>query len=227
MPWEDAKTHSGLLLRRSCWLTENGCICPYSYGKFRRDKSWQPHPFPNWLSGIARQVESALEKSANYFDCCNANFYEDDEHKLDLHSDNEPMFRQAEAPTSKRNVCIASVSFGQPRLFTIAKKYGTKGDGAETALRDGDLCTMEGLFQDNYVHGISAYDPSLEFEGNSSDSSTGPGRPKIRFNLTFRHLHLHCAKCMAAPVSGQFRCMDKCLAAPVSGQFRCMDKSSN
>ena len=196
LPWEEARKND-LLLRKSCWLTENGCTCSYSYGRFKREKAWQPHSFPEWLSELARKVEAEVGVGPKFYDSCNANLYETDTQILEQHSDNEPLFREAEAPAAKRCVSIASLSFGQTRRFTILKKYGTKKDGAECAIRDGDLLTMEGLFQDNFTHGIGAYDPSIELNGSTggAQSSNGPGKPSMRINLTSRHMHQRAARC--------------------------------
>ena len=171
---------SGILTRKSCWFVKDGCKCKYKYGKM--NKYWEPNVFPDWMHEISEFVEKEMHLAQGYFNSCNANFYETSNHDLYFHSDNEALFRTADAPTSKREVTIASVSFGATRMFTLQLNY-SDGTSIETLLHDGDLLSMEGLLQDNWSHAISKAKKTCE-AASSSQSDTG----NARFNLTFRRI---------------------------------------
>jgi len=112
-------------------------------------------------------------------------------HDLTFHADNEPMFREADAPSSKRVVLIASVSFGQTRTFSIRRLYA--GDrNIEVDLSDGDVITMEGLMQDNYHHSVSA---AKKVASSLAPSSSSAENPNVRYNLTFRRVMRHIPSC--------------------------------
>jgi len=162
-------------------------MCYYKYGKKHQEKYWQPNGYPDWLSEVSRKVEKMLELPPMHFNSCNANAYTMPNHDLTFHKDNEPLFREADAPTSKRSVMIASLSFGQTRKFSIRRLYS--GDKPiEIHLEDGDVVTMEGLMQDNFHHAISAADPA---QSTSASSTT----PNVRYNLTFRCIKRHIKDC--------------------------------
>ena len=78
---------------------------------------------------------------------CNANLYQTGEAGIGWHSDNEAIF----GPTSQESLII-SLSLGQSRRFQIRKKKEQLA--WETWLHNGDLLTMEGLFQNHYEHQV-------------------------------------------------------------------------
>ena len=136
---------------------------------------------------MADQLEGMLQAEKGYSNSCNANLYECPEHDLYWHSDDEPLFRTVDAPTSERNVLIVSVSLGSTRDFGIRQKL----TGTETIspLCDGDILTMEGLFQENYLHCVK------KAGGSQSSSSSSTGSDNIRYNLTFRRIQRHKKDC--------------------------------
>ena len=189
LPGEDVYSLGGILTRKSCWFTELGCTCPYKYGKKHKEKYWQHNKYPDWLSELSRSIEEKLGVPQFYYNSCNGNMYSMPSHDLFFHKDDEPMLREAEAPSAKRNVSIASISFGQTRKFLIRRIFS--GDHPiEVNLCDGDLLTMEGLMQDNYMHSVSA---TSETTSVASSSSTSSGN--VRYNLTFRRIMRHSSSC--------------------------------
>ena len=78
---------------------------------------------------------------------CNANLYQTGEAGIGWHSDNEAIF----GPTSQESLII-SLSLGQSRRFQIRRKKEQLA--WETWLHNGDLLTMEGLFQNHYEHQV-------------------------------------------------------------------------
>ena len=129
---------------------------------------------------IARKLEKFLGYSEGYLNSTNANAYMVSIHDLSWHKDDEPLFREAEMPSSARNVNIVSVSFGAPRLFRFKKPHGSK-DEASALLKDGDICTMEGRCQDNFYH-------CIDKAANSGLAGSSMTSGDVRYNLTFRHI---------------------------------------
>ena len=156
--------------RSSCWFVKDDCKCPYKYSK---SKTWQPHPFPKWMEEAANFLSDLLGCEIP-FNSCNANLYETYNQDLYWHSDDEELFRQSEF---QRETCIASVSFGASRKFSVRKKYSS--DDKSIELMDGDILSMEGLFQDKFDHIIRK-------------GLVGGSR---RVNLTFRVLRRHSKGC--------------------------------
>ena len=132
---------------------------------------------------MARKLEEILGSPSPYFNSCNANAYTMPNHDLYFHYDNESLFREADSPSAKRSVLIGSVSFGEPRDFAIRRSYS--GDAPlHVTLCDGDILTMEGLFQDNFQHALL---PRKTKDNQASSSTT----MNARFNLTFRRIQRH------------------------------------
>lgn len=186
LPWQESKSFSGNLTRKSCWFTCEGCSCPYQYGKGKRN-IYVSEVMPAWMGILANQLEALLNLEKGYFNSCNANAYLAREHDLPWHCDDEYLFREADAPTSKRNVLIASISFGATRDFAIRQKLS--GSEMSYPLADGDILTMEGLFQDNYLHCVR------KDTGSAQASSSSSGPDTTRYNLTFRRILRHHKEC--------------------------------
>jgi alkylated DNA repair dioxygenase AlkB len=187
LPWQEAKSQGGKLTRKSCWFTTNGCSCPYQYGMGKRN-FYHPEQMPPWMLTMANQLEEMLQLEKGFFNSCNANLYACSEHDLYWHSDDEPLFRIVDAPTSERNVLIVSVSLGSTRDFGIRQKL--TGTEVTTPLSDGDILTMEGLMQENYLHCVKKAGSS-----QSGSSSSSNGADNIRYNLTFRRIQRHKKDC--------------------------------
>ena len=81
------------------------------------------------------------------FDSFNANLYGHSSQDLYWHSDDEDMLRLSEL---QRDTFKVSVSFGASRMFSVRKEYTSQEVPIE--LRDGDVLSMEGLFQDRFDH---------------------------------------------------------------------------
>uniref|UniRef100_A0A7S0A2R0 Fe2OG dioxygenase domain-containing protein n=1 Tax=Pyrodinium bahamense TaxID=73915 RepID=A0A7S0A2R0_9DINO len=100
------------------------------------------------------------------------NLYEDGQHSVGWHADNESLFQG-----KVRDCRIISLSLGQTRKFELK----CKGGGFHRMfLSDGDLCTMEGLTQKYYQHRVP---------------KEGGGKVGARINLTWRWVVEHTAGC--------------------------------
>ena len=147
------------LPRKTGWYVSNSCACPYKY-------SHQPveaQAMPSWLEQIMVKVQQVCNPDGPTFNSCNINLYTDGTQSCGMHHDNEKLFNAIKAPA-----CIASLSLGQTRQFTV--RNVATGTWTNKDLHNGDLCTMEGLFQKEFVHGALAQ----------------PHLTEARFNLTFR-----------------------------------------
>ena len=195
IPWEAVSSSSGVVLRQSVWFTEGKCKCGYKYGNSK--KKWSPNRFPDWLSLIARKLEESMELPKFYFNSCNGNLYQLPNQMLEFHKDNEALFREADSPKSKRNVVIASVSYGATRVFFLRKCYDATNEDLPVLLYDGDAITMEGLLQDNYQHCAGNEQSTLKITGQASASASSNSATLGRYNFTFRHIFRHDANCPA------------------------------
>ncbi|CAK9051783.1 unnamed protein product [Durusdinium trenchii] len=99
-----------------------------------------------------------------YPNSCNVNIYQDGSQEVGWHSDDEVMFQGLAKDTR-----ILSLSLGAARDF-YWRLQGTSEALGVVSLGDGDVATMEGLFQKHYKHAVPA-----------SEQPCGP-----RINLTFR-----------------------------------------
>ncbi|CAK0800721.1 unnamed protein product [Prorocentrum cordatum] len=116
---------------------------------------------------------------------CNLNLYENGGHSVSWHADNERLF------AGKFQDCpIISLSLGHERRFEL-KALAPDEDGqkafSKLLLRDGDLCTMEGLFQKYYEHRVPR-----------EDKEVGP-----RINITWRWVVEHLDGCVLRGSEGR------------------------
>lgn len=148
--------------RKVAWFVDpDFADVPYEYGGL----SYAPTVFPPWMQEIRREVCSLCGiPPEQYPNSCNVNLYPDHKGVVDWHSDDEVMFQGLAGDTS-----IISFSLGSPRDFCWRLQGTTQQVGC-TPLGDGDIMTMEGLFQKHYKHSVP-------------ESSTPCGR---RVNFTFR-----------------------------------------
>ncbi|CAK0792754.1 unnamed protein product, partial [Prorocentrum cordatum] len=107
---------------------------------------------------------------------CNVNLYEDGSQAVGWHADDESLF-----DATRRDSLIMSLSLGAARTFELYPN-DDPDDIHQILLKDGDLCTMEGLLQKHYKHRVP-------FER----SARGP-----RINLTWRWIVRHESGCPAA-----------------------------
>jgi len=181
-PWSRPQLYGGgLLPRRAAWFVKSGCKCGYGYG----GTHWPPVEMPDWLLDIEFVVWGVLGGArVPAPNCCVANFYADGTHSVDWHADDEPLFEG-----TSRDCCIVSLSLGGSRRFDLRQRRGTKRqvvsvdpmtslfwtDNTQKELHDGDIITMEGLFQKHWYHRVPR--------------QKGCDQPRI--NLTWRTITAH------------------------------------
>ncbi|CAE7747604.1 Alkbh3, partial [Symbiodinium sp. CCMP2456] len=118
-----------------------------------------------------------LPEEKDWPDSCNLNLYEDGDHSVGWHADDEFLFQ------GKFTDClIISLSLGGTRWFEL-KSNGEPFEMHRVLLRSGDLCTMEGLMQKHYQHRVPK-------ERNSCEA---------RVNLTWRWIASHEPRCGMQP----------------------------
>jgi len=168
--------------RKTGWFVREGCQCPYNYGKQRVEAQ----AFPDWFWEMSQRWLKSLnldgtDKDAAMPDCVNLNLYEDGNHTVAWHSDDEPLFQG-----KFKDARIISVSLGTSRKFQTGLKAPRrggilkpeKGSVESFTLGHGHLCTMEGLFQKHYLHQIA------------KGTVKSP-----RINATFRYIAEHDYNC--------------------------------
>ena len=143
LPWERPWVNDKPLNRKACWLTLPGICTPYKYGGME----WPSHNMPGWFQAVTKHVmqECGVTQLPN---SCNANLYEHEEDVVGWHADDEPLFQ-----ATVQDALIISLSLGASRTF--AYRLNTQPNLEHTIrLKDGDLCTMEGMMQKHYKHAI-------------------------------------------------------------------------
>ncbi|WP_281754992.1 alpha-ketoglutarate-dependent dioxygenase AlkB family protein [Neptunitalea chrysea] len=109
----------------------------YSYSGIKME----PLPFTNTLNTIKEKVETI---SGNTFTTCLLNLYRNGQDSNGWHADNEKELG--------KNPIIASVSFGEKRLFKLKhKSLNLKHD---LELENGSLLLMKGTTQHHWLHSI-------------------------------------------------------------------------
>jgi alkylated DNA repair dioxygenase AlkB len=120
----------------------------------------QPHPFNSALTFIKEEIETITNE---HFTTGLLNLYRNERDSNGWHSDNEKELG--------RDPVIASVSFGEARMFQI--KHNTKKEIRQSLLLEhGSLLVMKNGAQIHYKHQIP--------------KATQPKNPRI--NLTFRKI---------------------------------------
>ena len=120
----------------------------------------QPHPFNSVLTFIKEEIEATTNE---HFTTALLNLYRNERDSNGWHADNEKELG--------RDPVIASVSFGEARMFQI--KHNTKkGIKQSLLLEHGSLLVMKNGAQIHYKHQIP--------------KATQPKNPRI--NLTFRKI---------------------------------------
>jgi alkylated DNA repair dioxygenase AlkB len=102
-----------------------------------------PHPWTKLLLQLRHRVENVTRAQYN---SVLLNLYRDGNDSMGWHSDDEPELGGEPV--------IASLSFGQPRLFQLKPK---KRDGSKTVrieLASGSLLVMRGQTQRNFLHAV-------------------------------------------------------------------------
>lgn len=175
-PWEQPMQTWGPMPRKTAWMSDSPCSCKYGYGGMQI----KPIPFPPWMHDIMELIMPlcGLRDRSEWPNSCNLNLYENQDHSVSWHADNEKLFN------GKFQDCpIISLSLGQERSFEF-KAPGIPEEperqySGKLQLRDGDLCTMEGMFQKYYQHRVPRTDKKV----------------KARINITWRWLVEHFDDC--------------------------------
>jgi len=164
--WKQPTVKGSLLPRKAAWFVAPGCKCTYKYSSTQ----WAPTPFPDWFQAIQTEVMKRLGIPLNNGpNSCNVNLYYSGQASVGWHSDNERIFEG-----KFRDCLIISLSLGTTRKFQV-KTVHSERVIKEVLLGDGDLMTMEGLFQKHYLHRV-------------------PKEPRIggkRVNFTWRWITAH------------------------------------
>ena len=144
LPWLRPWVRGQLLNRKACWLTTGDAHRPYVYGGMK----WPSFNMPEWFMIITHIVCDECGVTLEHLpNSCNANYYESGDDAVGWHADNEPLFQ-----ADKRDAMIISLSLGATRTFSY--RLGNTGRVENLPLRDGDICTMEGLMQKYYHHAV-------------------------------------------------------------------------
>jgi len=139
-----------------------------------------PEEYPPWMLELMKLVMPfcGLTQVAEWPNSCNLNLYEDGGMSVGWHTDDERIFQG-----KFQDIRIISLSLGARRKFEVRANWPQEGEMPLRALSlgDGDLCTMEGMFQKHFQHRVPK-------EGNVR----GP-----RINLTWRWNVVHTPMCPA------------------------------
>jgi len=142
-PWQDVDG----IPRKVAWFVSEDCAdCPYRY-------SGQEYPatvFPPYMKEICDEVCGRIcgIPPDKYPNSCNVNVYDGPEGEVGWHSDDEVYFQSLSDDTR-----IISFSLGATRDFAW-RLQGTDKTLGSMPLGDGDIMTMEGLFQKHYKHSV-------------------------------------------------------------------------
>merc|ERR1712087_347594 len=134
--------------RKVAWfVSEDFADVPYRYSGLE----YPATVFPPWMQEIRRTVcEQCGIPPEQYPNSCNVNVYDDHTGEVGWHSDDEVMFQSLSGDTR-----IISFSLGSARDFCW-RLQGTTDTLGAVPLGDGDIMTMEGLFQKHYKHSVPA-----------------------------------------------------------------------
>jgi len=175
--WKQPEGARGLVPRKTAWMVKKGCSCEYRYGS----SEVEPEEYPPWMLELLKTVMPmcGLSNLEEWPDSCNLNLYEDGQHSVGWHADDERIFQG-----KFTDIAIISISFGQARKFQLRLNFPDEDerDMYNLVLGNGDIMTMEGMTQKHYQHRVPKEDKENE--------------PRI--NLTWRWILRHSAKCPQA-----------------------------
>ena len=161
LPWQPVNKIN------TCWLTAGKCNCSYKHS----GRPFPAVPFTPMIAALGAQIANTIGHPQG-FSSCNANLYYNGNNSLGMHSDNETMFGELSQPK-----LIVSFSLGAARDFNIFVKK--ENLNFTIKILNGEIVTMEGLFQQECTHGVPA-DPTVV---------------EPRINLTFRNVVNHRQGC--------------------------------
>jgi len=159
VPWraEEVTVWGRLVLqpRLTAWYGDAGANYAYSGIQLR------PHPWTPLLLDIKTRIEDAVGAT---FNSVLLNYYRDHNDSIGFHSDDE-------SELGDRPI-IASLSFGEERIFVLKHKRLREAKPLRLRLASGSLLLMAGDTQHCWRHGIP-----------KESRQCGP-----RVNLTFRRI---------------------------------------
>lgn len=192
--WTNAYYKGEKLLRKTAWVTLlEGCQCEYGYSD-----TWQVQATHTQFLRVVREMTERIAQTTGCtsINCCNLNYYPRGG-GVGFHADDEFLFDSQQRPT-----CIISLSLcrgvgkepGGERRFQvklqqpgesedIAQRTTSETQISEVVLRNGDLLTMEGMFQKHYFHSV--------WPGDSKSHLDDPLTQGERINLTWRTIVQH------------------------------------
>jgi len=144
--------------RKVAWfVSEEFADCPYKYSGLE----YPATVFPQFMLDIRQEVCAACGiPPEDYPNSCNVNVYDDHSREVGWHADDEVMFQGLAGDTR-----IVSFSLGVPRDFSW-RLQGTTQTVGSVPLGDGDIMTMEGLFQKHYKHSVPVSDKACGRRAN-------------------------------------------------------------
>ena len=145
------------LPRLTAWYGDRGHTYTYSH------ISMQPHPWTALLLEIKRKVENSVDA---HFNSVLLNLYRSGSDSVAWHQDNEPELGS--------HPIIASVSFGETRVFQLRHRNNRVVPRLDIPLSTGSLLIMRGETQQHWQHQIPKTKRAVE----------------RRMNLTFRFIQL-------------------------------------
>ncbi|BFZ24670.1 hypothetical protein BsWGS_27709 [Bradybaena similaris] len=150
IPWEQrSEIHSGtraIQPRLTAWYSE----LPYTYSGITVEANTS-----EWPKALKTLKEQLVEMTGVEFNSLAANLYRDGHDSIGWHSDDEPIMG--------KNPTIASLSFGEERMFELRKKPPPNDSGErdytysqviKLPLRSGSLLIMEGWTQSDWQHRV-------------------------------------------------------------------------
>lgn len=148
--WLQLQGTNGPMPRKTAWLVKQGCTCDYRYGS----TVTPPEVYPPYMVELLRAAMPlcGLQQSG-WPDACNLNLYDDGNHSVGWHSDDEKLFQG-----KFQDIRIISLSFGQQRTFEVRTNWPEEREQRtrvkKIPIKSGDLMTMEGMFQKHYQHRV-------------------------------------------------------------------------
>jgi len=132
--------------RMVAWFVSEDCADrPYRYSGIE----YAATVFPPYMEEIRKEVCIHCGiLPENYPNSCNVNVYDGPEGEVGWHSDDEVYFQSLAGDTK-----IISFSLGAARDFSW-RLQGTTETLGTVLLGNGDIMTMEGLFQKHYKHSV-------------------------------------------------------------------------
>lgn len=134
--------------RQVIWYVSEDCAdVPYRYSGLE----FPAVVYPDFMLEIRKELCKVCGIPEDDFpNSCNVNIYQDGSNEVGWHSDDEVMFQGLSGDTR-----ILSLSLGAARDFSW-RLQGTTETLGTVSLGDGDVATMEGLFQKHYKHAVPA-----------------------------------------------------------------------